>query len=435
MKILIVDDEPNIRKTLSAILQLEGFEVRAVENAIAAQRVLEEELFDVVISDLRMPGMDGFELLEWIGNRERERRCAVIMISAFGEIMDAVEAMKLGARDYIAKPFKPDELVRKLRRLQIEGPWYGPSPEGLLIGNSSLMIEVKERIGKIARSRSTVLITGESGTGKEVAARSIHQVSGDSSAPFVALNIGGVPENLLESELFGHEKGAFTGADSMKKGLFEMAQGGTLFLDEIGEMPIALQVKLLRVLQERKIRRLGSTTEFPIDVRIIAATNKELENASREGAFREDLYYRLNVARIHLPPLRERRDDIPLLVRFFMERLNQQQSIPIESLSSEAADALYSHRFPGNVRELENILERAFIFAEDGQIRVADLELPGHGTSPTISDSSAGSLKQMERQLISQALARWEGNRTKASQELGISRRTIINKIAEYNLE
>lgn len=455
MRILIVDDEHNIRELMRKYLSLEGLDSDGAENGLSAQRLLREQHYDACLVDLRMPGMDGISLISWI--RQEGFRMPVIMISAHGEIRDAVTALKEGAQDYIVKPFDPEELTIRLRKLmeaqQLKSlvETKTRSVEGLdegLVGNAPSMHRIKEIIGRIADSPATVLVTGESGTGKEVVARQIHGVSAMSEGPFVAINIGGVPENLLESELFGYEKGAFTGAVSRKIGMFELASGGTLFLDEVGDMPLTLQVKMLRVLQERKITRLGGTSPMPINARIIAATNKNLEEMVHEGTFREDLFYRLNVVRIELPPLRERKEDIPLLAGVILNRLNRQMGHRIESLAPEAIDALKAHPFYGNVRELENILERAVIFADGPVIKADVLELRTSVSRPsndgnissgmylaTEDDGAVKSLKEMEVQAIIRALHRWEGNRTRAAEELGISRRTLINKIAEYHLD
>jgi len=455
MRILIVDDEHNIRELMRRYLSLEKLESDGAENGLSAQRLLRENHYDACLIDLRMPGMDGISLIRWI--RQEGFRMPVIMISAHGEIRDAVTALKEGAQDYIVKPFDPEELTIRLRKLMeaqqlksyVESE--ARSTEGLdegLVGTSPPMKRIKEVISRIADSPATVLVTGESGTGKEVVARQIHAVSSLAEGPFVAINIGGVPENLLESELFGYEKGAFTGAVGRKIGMFELASGGTLFLDEIGDMPPTLQVKMLRVLQERKITRLGGTSPMPINARIIAATNKNLEEMVRDGSFREDLFYRLNVVRIELPPLRDRKEDIPLLAGVILNRLNRQMGHRIDGLAPEAIEALKAHPFYGNVRELENILERAVIFANGPMIRTDVLELresvsrPGndktqHTHSYLVLDEEkeAKSLKELEVEAIIRALHRWEGNRTRAAEELGISRRTLINKIAEYQLD
>jgi two-component system response regulator AtoC len=460
MNILIVDDEKNIRDLMGRYLQLEHIDSDSAENGLSAQRMLRESLYDACLVDLKMPGMDGLSLIEWI--RKEGFRMPIIMMSAHGEIRDAVTALKKGAQDYIVKPFDPEEMTIRLLKL-IENQRLkdlvdtehltrrDEDADERFIGISASMVKIKEIIERIAKSPATVLITGESGTGKEVVARSIHQRSMLSDGPFVAINIGGVPEQLLESELFGYEKGAFTGAVNRKIGMFELASSGTLFLDEIGEMPPALQVKLLRVLQERKITRLGGTQPIPINARIIAATNKVLEKQVREGHFREDLFYRLNVVRIEIPPLRERKEDIVVLAARILRQLNRQMGLSITGLNEQALEALKAYRFPGNVRELENVLERAVIFAETEELRAEDLELRGvvlheHETSHPATQSGADAflseqtsealtLKEIEMQAIIRALHRWEGNRTHASEELGISRRTLINKIAEYGLE
>jgi two-component system response regulator AtoC len=372
------------------------------------------------------------------------------MISAHGEIADAVRCLKTGARDYLVKPFDPAELVIRLRAMvenkrrenaleAVRRTTRQRGEENLLLGRSPEIIRIGKQIDKIAASDVTVLITGESGTGKEVAAREIHRRGPQSGEPFVAVNIGGIHEGLMESELFGHEKGAFTGALNRKPGLFELAGRGCLFLDEIGEMPMPLQVKLLRVLQERKIRRLGGVSDIPVDARIISATNRDPEALVKEGRFREDLYYRLNVFRINLPPLRERREDIPLLADHILERKNPKGS---PRLSPEAVEKLAGYPFPGNIRELENILERALIYCEGGVIRKGDIDLherpaaaPGTPPVPGTAPGGPVSLEELEKKAVIQALANAGGNRTKAAELLGVSRKTILNKIKFYGLE
>ena len=438
MKVLIVDDEQNIRDSIERFLNLDNYITMTAGNGLSAKRMLEEEPFDAVILDLKMPGMDGLELLKW--NLEYGPRTPVIMMSAYGEINDAVNAMKTGASDYIVKPFDPEELKLRVEKTirqkrlkdKIEYQEKTESRDCNFIGESGKIREIKRLIDKIKETSSNVLITGESGTGKEIAAKCIHNSSHKKDEPFVSINIGGVHENLLESELFGHEKGAFTGADSRKTGMFELAKGGTLFLDEIGEMPMQMQVKLLRVLQEKKTQRLGSTESIPINARIIAATNKNLEELIKKQKFREDLFYRLNVIRIEIPPLRERAEDIELLTAFFINKYNREMQKKITGLSDDAMAALKEYNFPGNIRELENIIERAFILSEGEYITIRDINIKSAGRK---SGQKITGIKNIEKEEIIKALQKWEGNRTKAAGELGLSRRTIINKINEYNLD
>ena len=447
MKVLVVDDEKNIRESVERYLRLEGLETASAENGLAAQRLLAEEAFAAAVIDLRMPGLDGLALLAWL--REQGLRVPVIMISAYGEVRDAVEAMKLGARDYVVKPFDPEELVVRLkrvlenRRLEAEVE-LAAAPDGLeVLGDSPKMREIRTMVEKVASTPSTVLITGESGTGKEVIARLIHSLSHRADGPFVPVNIGGIPDTLLESELFGYEKGAFTGADRRKPGMFELATTGTLFLDEIGDMPHPLQVKLLRVLADRHVQRLGGTLPIPVDARLIAATNSDLTALVAAGRFREDLYYRLNVVRLEVPPLRERPGDLAPLVGRLIRRLNARLGKAVRGVDPQALTALQAYPFPGNVRELENLLERAMIFAEADMLSAADLTLPATGGTPPgkAPGRSPGvapaprTLDSLEREAIVAALQRWEGSRTRSAAELGISRRTLLNKIKEYGIE
>lgn len=447
MRILVVDDDKNMRDSMKRILEMEGMDVECAENGLSAQRILENSVFSAAVVDLKMPGLNGLELLKWI--KDEALRIPVVMVSAYGEIDDAVNALKSGASDYIVKPFSSDELLLRLNRIvedqklknAVESGIHTLNLENELIGNSESIKNIRILIEKIAGTPTTVLITGESGTGKEVAARMIHACSSVSDGPFIPVNIGGIPENLVESELFGYEKGAFTGAVERKPGMFELASSGTLFLDEIGEMPAALQVKLLRVLQEHRIMRLGGTQVIPVNVRIISATNRNLEYLIEKKLFREDLYYRLNVVHIEIPPLRERLVDIPLLTGSIIERLNRRIGKKIAGITGDAVKKLQNYNFPGNVRELENILERAFIFAEGETIKASDLSIDllqnrnaGHGYNTLGTYDAPSTLKSMEKRAIKKALQRWEGNRSKAAEELGISRRTIINKIKEYKL-
>ncbi len=438
MKILIVDDEKKFCDVIVNVFEFEQMEVQVAENGLSAQRMLESEAFTAVVTDINMPGMDGLELLKWI--QEEGPAVPVIMMSGYGEIAHAVEAMKLGARDYIVKPFDPEVLIVRLTRIvenqelkkQVELGKRKNSDPGDWIGESLKIAEIKTLVKKIAPTPATVLISGKSGTGKEVIARAIHRLSPRAGKPFIAINIGGVPENLLESELLGHERGAFTGANSRKIGLFELASSGTLFLDEIGDMPIHLQGKLLRAIQERKIQRLGGTRSIPVDVRILAATNKNLEDMIKNGLFREDMFYRLNVIRIEVPALKDRREDIPLLAGHIIKKFNTLIGKSIQEIHPKAIKALQSYDFPGNVRELENIIERAVILAETDAITLKDL-----GITPATPKYiiQKGTLAEIEKQAILEDLIRGEGNRTRTAKELGITRKTLLSKIKEYEFE
>lgn len=449
MRILIVDDERNIRESLQRLLALDGIDAAVAADGREALALLQSESFDAMVTDLRMPGMGGQELLERA--RAEGIRCPIFMMSALGEIRDAVNALKSGATDYLIKPFEPEDFMHKLkaavasRRLEDRmelGSRTGPAASRLT-GDGVAMRALRRDIGKLAGSDATVLITGESGSGKEVVARELHALSPRSGEPFVAVNIGGIHESLMESELFGHEKGSFTGAEARKPGLFELAGSGTLFLDEIGEMPNRLQVKLLRVLQDRVVRSLGGTRDIPVPARIIAATNRDMEALVHEGGFREDLYYRLNVLRVQVPPLRQRREDIPALAEQLLGRLRARMSKGDIRFSADALACLAAYSWPGNVRELENIIERALIYADDTMIRPGDLEFPADsraGVASTMprgdgSAPDATSLERLEREAIERALAAHGGNRTRAAQELGISRRTILYRIKRYGLE
>jgi len=436
MRVLIADDERNIRDALASYLAKEGIESAVAADGAAARALLEAESFDAMVLDLRMPRMGGLDLLAW--SAESGPRVPAIMISAYGEVKDAVRAMKLGARDYLVKPFDPEELLLRLRRVMEESALEGRVEAGrqaaaasggaTWLGDGDRMKAVRSLIEKVAPTSSTVLITGESGTGKEVVARLIHALSANPEGPFVAVNVGGIPGELLESELFGYDKGAFTGADARKLGMFEIASSGTIFLDEIGDMPQHLQVKLLRVLQEKKARRLGGTQPIPVNARVVAATNRDLEALLAEGAFREDLYYRLNVIRIELPPLRERREDIPRLAGLFVERFSREMGRRVRGIEADALARLGSYSFPGNVRELENVIERACILCEGAQIVTRDL---GESFASTTPPPRRGILRDAERDLIERTIAKHGGNMTRAAAELGISRRTLFNKRKE----
>ncbi|OHE67888.1 MAG: sigma-54-dependent Fis family transcriptional regulator [Treponema sp. GWC1_61_84] len=468
MRTLVVDDEKNLRESLSAYLATEGIDCLLASTGEQARDTLAVERVDAVIVDLRMPGMSGLDFLSWL--REAGPAIPAIMISAHGEIADAVEAMKRGAADYLVKPFDPDELVLRLRKAVRDSALVRAARAAQVaessargaeeaegdewIGAGATMAELRALAEKVAPTNSTVLVTGESGTGKEVLARHIHRLSLRSDGPFVPINLGGIPESLLESELFGHERGAFTGADSRKMGLFELAAGGTLFLDEVGDMPLALQVKLLRVLQDKRIMRLGAVRQIPIDARIVAATNKDLEAAVRSGAFREDLFYRLNVIRLRIPPLRERKEDIPGLMTRFVARFAREMGKSARRLDDEALALVLAYPFPGNVRELENAVERAVILSDGETLGARDFSFAGalmgaqmgaHMANPHEARSAAISapasrsdgivdLRELEKRAIEAALERNGGHRERSAAELGITRRTLLNKMNDYGL-
>jgi len=447
LKVLIVDDEINIRDSLSQFFAVYEIDSECAENGLAAQRMIFENTYDAMVVDLKMPGMDGLTLIRWM--KEQNIDYPVIMVSAHGEISDAVSALKEGAADYIEKPFNPEELIEKLTKMVEAYKVREMIDNDFVFENSSFigidpkMKEINKTISRCAKTKSNVLITGESGTGKGVVAKEIHRQSFGDSGPFQSINIGGVPSTLIESELFGHEKGAYTGAVSRKLGLFEVANGGTLFLDELGDLPLDLQVKLLTVINDREVQRLGDTVKRPINVRIIAATNKDLEDMVRNGTFREDLYFRLNVLRIRIPPLRERKEDITLLAALILKRLKVEMNNDIiAGFSPNALKKLKSGFYYGNVRELENIIERALLFADDDLIREDDITiednvgLPHQMKEAIVSKTlEIKSLKEVEREKIIESLHRWMGNKTKASKELGISRRTLLNKLSEYDID
>ena len=450
-KILIIDDEESMRHMLTLILKREGYTVMATDRGSEALRLLENDHFDFILSDVIMPEMDGIQLLRAI--KEKRLESTVIMMSAYGTIDSAVEAMKLGAYDYVNKPFKPDEILLTLRKaeerenlrqenLRLRQAIRRDYAFGNIVGKSPKMMEVFETVKKVADYKVSVLISGESGTGKEMIARSIHFNSLRSHQPLVTVNCGAIPETLLESELFGYEKGAFTDAKKEKRGSFEMAHQGTIFLDEVGEMSLAAQVKFLRVLQEGEMKRLGSELPIKVDVRVIAATIKDLAKAVTEGKFREDLFYRLNVMPIHLPPLRERKEDIPLLVDHFIAKYNDQHHLTTEGISEEALARLLEYSWPGNVRELENAIERAMILSQGKRIEAECLpsEVLGKRT-PWKKEiwpeeySIKKASRAMEEELIRKALEKTKGNRPQAARLLEISHPSLLSKIKEYNIQ
>ena len=441
--ILVVDDEEKIRRVLKIMLSLHGHKVDEAGSGEEALEKVKESYYDLVIADIKMPGMDGITLLQEINKLDTP--VPVVFITAYASVESAVEAMKMGAVDYIAKPFEEDRILLTVERAlgvsrllsekrELQEELRKRTLPKDMVCESEAMKRVIELADKVAPlENTTVLITGESGVGKEVIARYIHSISPRRKKRFVAVNCGAIPANLIESELFGYEKGAFTGATSRKRGLFEAAEGGTLFLDEIGEMPLEAQVKLLRVLQERKIQRVGGTEEIPVDVRIIAATNQDLEELVRKGSFREDLFYRLNVFPIHIPPLRERKEDIEPLVRLFVERV---MGKPAEGpvLTAGAKKILEQYPFPGNVRELANAVERALILTGGklpltaealsflGQQKASPrrvFELPPEGIS----------LEELEKELIKQALERTGGNKSAAARLLGLTRTKLRTRL------
>ena len=452
-RILIIDDEENMRHMLSSLLKRLGYEVVTASNGQAGMAVLTETSVDVILCDIRMPEMDGMEFLRQVSAANIP--ATIIMMSAFGSIDTALAAMRLGAYDYISKPFKHDEIELTLRKAEERetlrrdnrtlrhqlATLTGEYRFGKMVARSKAMEDVFTMAGKVAPHATTVLITGESGTGKELVAQGIHQLSNRATGDFIAVNCGGLPENLIESILFGYKKGAFTGADTNKDGLFFKAHGGTLFLDEIGELPISLQVKLLRVLQEGEVQPIGAAKPLKIDVRIIAATARNLEDEVAKGSFRSDLYYRLNVIHIHLPPLRERTSDIPLLSNFFLKRYGQRLDSEVTSIASTAMALLLQHSWPGNIRELENVIERAIVLAEKKVVLPENLptEFGTHRGDRRLDDYfSSYSIKHaqkiMETSLIGRALQATGGNKSKASELLEISYPSLLSKIKEYGL-
>jgi two-component system response regulator AtoC len=453
-RVLVVDDELNMRHMLQTMLTKAGYLAETAVDGAEALEKLEQNEFDCILCDLRMPKMDGMTFLKKA--RETYPEQTFIMMSAYGNIDDALEAMKVGAYDYISKPFKSDEVLLTLKkaeereRLKAENLSLQKKIKrieqrysfGNIIARSEAMRHVFDLVSKVADHKTTVLIVGESGTGKDLIARAIHHNGARASGPMVSINCGGIPESLLESELFGYKRGAFTDAVKDKPGRFDEADGGTLFLDEIGEMPPSLQVKLLRVLQEGEISPLGGVGSKKIDVRVIAATSKDLGKEVEAGAFREDLFYRINVMTIALPPLRERRGDIPLLVGYFIDMFNKKLGKDIEGLTSEAMPILMGYPWPGNIRELENVIERAVLLAKGRWITPE--ELPPAITSdqslpspmvPTGTLSLKKASRIIERDLIKKALDLTDGNRTQAAKILEISRPKLISKIKEYQLE
>tara|TARA_B110000037_G_C17107170_1_gene500332 strand:- start:310 stop:1701 length:1392 start_codon:yes stop_codon:yes gene_type:complete len=450
--ILVVDDEESMRHMLSLILKRSGYEVMVAENGERALSLLAERPdIELVLCDVRMPELDGMGLLARIADEKLDVH--VVIMSAFGTMELAIEAMRGGAVDYISKPFNTDEILLVLERVQkslslesenqrLRGAVSSNAENPIgVVGRSKVMRELVSSLKVLAPSANRLLITGESGTGKELFARGFHKLSGRETGPFIAINCAAIPENLLESELFGHEKGAFTGAHKRRIGLFEQAEGGTLFLDEIGDMPLALQAKLLRVLESGEVRRVGGDRVTVVDVNVVAATAKDLTLAVERSEFRNDLMYRLNVFQLHIPPLRERLEDIPLLVGFLVAKICATHGRSVPAFSSEATKVMESSAWPGNVRQLENAIERSVLLSRGGEIELSDLPgglLEVRATTP-VEDDGALSIKlripALERELIEAALRRTVGNKSKAAKLLEISYKALLYKIRDYGLE
>ena len=453
-RLLIIDDEANMRHMLSTVLKKAGYQVETAADGAKGLEMIQQSPYDFILCDIKMPIMDGMEFLklsrDWLG------AATVIMMSAYGSIDTAIDAMKSGAYDYISKPFKTDEVYLTLKkaeereRLKAENRLLkariqkieGDYNFGKMVAKSKAMQSVFQLANKAAQYKTTVLILGDSGTGKELIARGIHFGGERAAGPLVPVNCGGIPESLLESELFGYKKGAFTGADRNKKGLFQEAEGGTIFLDEIGELPLSLQVKLLRVLQENEIRRVGDSKSLQIDARVIAATSKKLEEEVEKGSFREDLYYRLNVVKVEIPPLRERTEDIPLLCKHFIGRFNEVLDKEISGLAPDAMARLLEFQWPGNVRQLENAIERAMVIADDSllmsehfaaEMKSNDMRSREDAVFEGLSLKDAQ--KVVEKNLITRALNETEGNRTRAARLLEISHPSLLTKIKAYGID
>jgi two-component system response regulator AtoC len=453
-RLLVIDDEENMRHMLSKLLGKAGYIVEAASDGHEGLKMAQSMAYDFILCDIKMPHMSGMDFLK--SSRDKIGTTTVIMMSAYGTIDTAIEAMKLGAYDYISKPFKTDEVYLTLKKAEereslrqenfqlkerikkIEGSYNF----GSLVAKSEPMQSMFRIAAKAAQYKTTVLLLGDSGTGKELIARAIHFEGQRSTMPLVPVNCGGIPETLLESELFGYKKGAFTGADRNKKGLFQEAEGGTIFLDEIGELPLSLQVKILRVLQENEIRMVGDSKSMKIDARVIAATARDLEEEVKKGTFREDLFYRLNVLSIKIPPLRERSEDIPLLCEHFIKRFNTTLGKNIEGIAPAAMSRLLEYNWPGNVRELENAIERAAVLAEDPLLLTEHFpaELGQRFEQKQIDEffdghSLKAAQKLMEKKLITKALKKTGGNRTQASRLLEISHPSLLSKIKRYEID
>jgi DNA-binding NtrC family response regulator len=445
--ILIIDDEESVRDSCTHALYKKGYRVKAAKDGNEGLKAFKEELFHLVLLDLKMPGLNGMEVLSKI--KEENPETPVVIITGFASIESAVEAMKRGACDYLAKPFSPEELrvvVKKAlesRKIYFENLSLREELESLtefdmVIGKSDAMHRVMDIVKRVSVSDSTVLLTGESGTGKELLAREIHKHSFRKEAPFVVVDCGALVETLFESELFGHVKGSFTGAHQTKHGRFEVANGGTIFLDEISNISLNIQAKLLRVIQEREVSRIGSTKLIKVDVRILAATNENLADLVRKGKFREDLFYRLSVVPINLPPLRERKEDVPSLVDNFLKKYNKKAKKNIKKISPAVKKALMEYDWPGNIRELENTIERAVVLSRSNEIELEDLVYHGIGSSLTPLDPIGGNYKTLEgieKDYIMLVLQAQHGNKSKTAKILGVDRKTLLAKIKKFNIQ
>lgn len=445
-QILVVDDDKTMRDACQQILTRQGFQVEQAANARQGLGLLERSTFDVVLLDLVMPDLDGLETLKKIKSVDND--CEVIIITGYGSIPTAVEAMKAGAFHFLSKPFAPDDLrtiigrALEKRRLNLENLYLrqelkSKDGRGTVVYQSESMARVMEIVARVAATDSTVLITGESGTGKSIIARQMHQLSARAKRPFITVDCGTLVETLFESELFGHVKGAFTGADANKVGKFEMAQHGTLFFDEISNISLEVQAKLLRAVEERKVSKVGSHRVITVDVRLIAATNRDLTQAIKEGSFRGDLFYRLNVVSLHIPPLRERKEDIPLLVDHFLEKYNariHRQGNVIRGVSPEALQIFLRHDWPGNVRELENTMERLVVLSRGPYLEPEDLAYAGLFIAPP-AECAAVDLKDLEREHIRRTLQKFGGHKSDTARALGIDRKTLREKLKRYNIQ
>lgn len=442
--ILIVEDEPKMRRLLEMNLTDQGFITHAADNAESGLRLLNTEKIDLVVTDFKLPGMNGVEFLQAI--KRVNAALPVVIMTAYGSVESAVEAMKLGASDYVLKPFSLAEMALVIRK-ELEARNLREENRSLrealgqryeynnVIANSEKMQNVLALVERVAPTNSTVLLGGESGVGKDLIARAIHEHSTRASGPFLKINSTAIPENLLESELFGYEKGAFSGAVSAKPGKFELADKGTLFLDEIGDVPPAIQVKLLRVIQEREFERLGGTKTLKVDVRLIAATNRDLRAALEEGTFRQDLYYRLNVIAIDIPPLREHKEDIPALANFFLQRFAKSSGKNVTGISPDALELLAQFHWPGNARELENTIERSITFASGPILGPADIRLdpaPSSTVAPVLPEGMT--LDQWEQEIIREALRRANGNKSQAARNLGLSRNALRYRLSQMGI-